>query len=193
MKYKKDYYKILHVTPSATMLEIRNIYRRLAILKHPDRDSSPQATAEMQDINEAYSILGNGDKRKKYDLEYMNLWDTSHINYYNTRKSEKVVNPLTNVLEQITKELKFVFSSILSGYRKNKYPDKFKQLTIKVKLAFTRLVDSYQKSNVKQNIKEKEDPPDIYKQIKKGLKIVFISLAIIEIALLIAMIFIALS
>jgi curved DNA-binding protein CbpA len=88
MKYQKNYYKILGIVPSATSTEIRQAYRRLASLKHPDRDPSPQATLEMQEINEAYSILGNENKRTKYDVEYFNA---VHISRGNDRSAQHSV------------------------------------------------------------------------------------------------------
>jgi hypothetical protein len=69
MQHEKDYYQILGVSPKATSTEIRRSYRQLAILNHPDRNPSPQATLRMQDINEAYSVLGNKSQRIKYDTE----------------------------------------------------------------------------------------------------------------------------
>jgi len=69
MKYKKDYYKILDIEPSATPEEIKQAYRRLAILNHPDKNQTRQAVARMQEVNEAYSILGNEHKRIIYNFE----------------------------------------------------------------------------------------------------------------------------
>jgi hypothetical protein len=69
MKYTKDYYETLGVKPKATSAEIRRAYHRLAILYHPDRNPTPQANAKMQEINEAYGVLGNQDKRTEYDSE----------------------------------------------------------------------------------------------------------------------------
>jgi hypothetical protein len=66
---KKDYYQILGVSPLASPIEIRRAYRRLATLNHPDRNPSVQATLRMQEINEAYGILGDKRKRFKYDSE----------------------------------------------------------------------------------------------------------------------------
>lgn len=69
MKYKKDYYRILGIEPNATPAEIKQAYRKLAILNHPDKNPAParQAAVQMQEINEAYGILGNKHKRIKYD------------------------------------------------------------------------------------------------------------------------------
>lgn len=73
MKLGKDYYQTLGVSPKATSTEIRRAYRRLAILNHPDRNPSTQTTLQMQEINEAYSVLGNKRKRLKYDSERSNF------------------------------------------------------------------------------------------------------------------------
>ena len=72
MKYKKDYYKILGIEPNATPEEIKQAYRRLAILNHPDKNPTRQAAARMQEINEAYSVLGNEHKRINYNFEHGN-------------------------------------------------------------------------------------------------------------------------
>jgi len=66
----KDYYRILGVRPNATIPEIRRAYRQLAILNHPDKNPNAQSMARMQEINEAYGVLGNPKKRSSYDLAY---------------------------------------------------------------------------------------------------------------------------
>lgn len=67
MKYNKNYYQILGVEPNASEMEIRRAYRRLAIFTHPDRNPTPEATTRMQEINEAYGVIGNKNRRRKYD------------------------------------------------------------------------------------------------------------------------------
>ena len=64
----KDYYQILGVRPDSTLKEIRRAYRQLAILYHPDRNPDRQSTTQMQEINEAYGVLGDPRKRQQYDF-----------------------------------------------------------------------------------------------------------------------------
>jgi len=77
MAYTKDYYQILGVRPNSTLKEIRRAYRQLAVLYHPDRNPYHQSTAQMQEINEAYSVLG--DPRKKLQYDYGHLHSTVKI------------------------------------------------------------------------------------------------------------------
>lgn len=67
MPTKRDYYEILGVTRSATEAELKSAYRKLALKWHPDRNKEKDAEAKFKEINEAYEVLGNKDKRAKYD------------------------------------------------------------------------------------------------------------------------------
>jgi curved DNA-binding protein CbpA len=62
-----DYYAVLQIRPSANLQEIRNAYRRLAFQYHPDITGNTADTAQMQLVNEAYSLLKNPIKRASYD------------------------------------------------------------------------------------------------------------------------------
>ncbi|MBN1366367.1 MAG: DnaJ domain-containing protein [Dehalococcoidales bacterium] len=65
---EKDYYAILGISPNAGLAEIRFAYRRLALEYHPDRNQDdPAATEKMREINEAYAVLSNPEKRQEYD------------------------------------------------------------------------------------------------------------------------------
>jgi curved DNA-binding protein len=74
MEYK-DYYKILGVAKGATEKEIKAAYRKLARKHHPDvNPGNKEAEARFKEINEAYEVLGDKDKRKRYDELGAN-WD----------------------------------------------------------------------------------------------------------------------
>lgn len=66
MEYK-DYYEILGVKRDATATEIKSAYRKLARKFHPDVNKTKEAESKFKDINEAYEVLGDEAKRKRYD------------------------------------------------------------------------------------------------------------------------------
>ena len=66
MKYK-DYYEILGVDKKATEVQIKSAYRKLAKKYHPDVDKSSSAQEKFKDINEAYEVLSDKEKRARYD------------------------------------------------------------------------------------------------------------------------------
>lgn len=67
MEYK-DYYKVMGVDKKATAKEIKQAYRRLARKYHPDvNPDNKEAEQKFKEINEANEVLGDAEKRKKYD------------------------------------------------------------------------------------------------------------------------------
>jgi DnaJ-class molecular chaperone len=70
----KDYYSILGVSRSATEKDIKAAFRRLARIHHPDvNPGNKSAEAKFKEINQAFEILSDADKRKKYD-QYGENW-----------------------------------------------------------------------------------------------------------------------
>src|SRR5512145_2775033 len=64
----KDYYSILGVAKTATDKEIKQAFRKLARKFHPDVNPGDKtAEGKFKDLNEAYEVLGDPAKRKKYD------------------------------------------------------------------------------------------------------------------------------
>ena len=79
-----DYYKILGVDKNATQEEIKKAYRKLACVYHPDLNpNDPSAKEKFQQLNEANEVLGDPEKRKKYDA-YGENW--KHADEFEARK-----------------------------------------------------------------------------------------------------------
>src|SRR3954467_6003097 len=64
---RSDYYKVLGVDKKASQDDIKKAYRKLARKYHPDTNKEAGAEERFKEISEAYDVLGDEDKRKKYD------------------------------------------------------------------------------------------------------------------------------
>lgn len=67
MNDKRDYYEVLGVENSASPSELKNSFRRLARKYHPDRSTEPDAEDRFKEIQEAYAVLSDEQKRAQYD------------------------------------------------------------------------------------------------------------------------------
>jgi hypothetical protein len=68
----KNYYETLGVPVQANEQEIKRAYRKLVVAFHPDKNPSIEAGIIIKEINEAYEVLGDSEKRSHYDLELAN-------------------------------------------------------------------------------------------------------------------------
>lgn len=67
MVNKRDYYDVLGISKQASNEDIKRAYRKLALEWHPDRNKSPEAESRFKEINEAYAVLSDTQKRQTYD------------------------------------------------------------------------------------------------------------------------------
>lgn len=64
---KRDYYEVLGLSKTASKDEIKSAYRKLAKQYHPDINHSPDAPKKFQEVQEAYDVLSDDNKRAQYD------------------------------------------------------------------------------------------------------------------------------
>jgi len=65
---EQDFYQILGVDQNASVKQIKEAYRNLAFKCHPDKNQgNPEAAEKMKQVNEAYAVLSNPEKRREYD------------------------------------------------------------------------------------------------------------------------------
>src|SRR5687767_8879527 len=72
---KRDFYTVLGIARGASEKDIKQAYRRLARKYHPDvNPGNKTAEAQFKEVNEAYEVLSDPDKKKKYD-QYGHNWE----------------------------------------------------------------------------------------------------------------------
>jgi hypothetical protein len=87
----KNYYKILGLTPNANNDEIKKAYRNLSVKYHPDSNLGNKNTEEiMKEINEAYHILKDANRRKDYDFYFTKYYKPEEIIVYKENKTEDI-------------------------------------------------------------------------------------------------------
>ncbi|MBP7230847.1 MAG: J domain-containing protein [Syntrophaceae bacterium] len=122
----KDYYEILGLAKNAGFKQVRDAYRKLALQYHPDRNQNDQAAAErMKEINEAYAVLSDSQKRKEYDT-MKEAYGSSAYNRYRQTHTEQDIFRGSDI-QQIFEEMSRIFGfrsfddifreSYGSGYR----------------------------------------------------------------------------
>jgi len=108
---QKDYYKSLGVAKDAGADEIKKAYRKLAMKYHPDHSAGDKAKEEkFKEISEAYAVLSDAEKRKKYD--------TYGSEGFHQQFSQEDIFRGSNI-EDILREFGFGGASFFSGGRKS--------------------------------------------------------------------------
>jgi DnaJ-class molecular chaperone len=107
---QKDFYDILGVKKDAGPKEIREAYRRLALLHHPDRNKgNPDAAARMKEINEAYAVLADPGKRQAYD-GLRQAYGSSAYSQFRQAYSEKDIyrgSDIQEIFEELSRAFGF--------------------------------------------------------------------------------------
>ena len=67
MSTKRDFYEVLGVAKTASAAEIKSAYRKLALKFHPDKNKAADAESKFKEINEAYQVLSDAQKKQAYD------------------------------------------------------------------------------------------------------------------------------
>ena len=67
MTTKRDYYDILEIGRDASEEDVRKAFRKKALEFHPDRNKDPDAPEKFKEVNEAYQVLTDPERRQRYD------------------------------------------------------------------------------------------------------------------------------
>lgn len=153
----QDYYKILGVKRDANQADIKKAYRKLALKCHPDKNpDDPKAKEKFHQLQEAYEVLKDEDKRNKYNQlydikDYKGQTNYSYKDYYNYSNFDE------NIYDTGTDEETGFFSTFFKhffGQRKKRYDygylydgkDSKGKITIDLEEAFlgsNRIVEVY--------------------------------------------------
>jgi curved DNA-binding protein len=113
----KDYYQILGVTRTCTSEELRKNYRKLAMQYHPDRNpDDPNAEQKFKEVAEAYGVLTDPVKRRKYDS-----YRTGENTFSNSRPDGGFAYSQEDILRDLFKDPHFqqMFSGLLREFKRS--------------------------------------------------------------------------
>ncbi|NJM62276.1 MAG: DnaJ domain-containing protein [Oscillatoriales cyanobacterium RU_3_3] len=121
MSYLNNHYKTLNVTPTATQAEIKQAYRRLAKLLHPDSKNQRAGHEEIVRLNAAYEILGDPQQREFYDRQLSG--DSQQQAAQNARRYQQQTGreadaQMEQWVKQVYKPVNRMLNSILKPLKK---------------------------------------------------------------------------
>lgn len=112
-----NYYEALNVPRSASDKEIKAAYRKLAFEYHPDRNKHPEAAEKMKAVNEAYAVLSDPDKRKRYDMLYSQYGDGARSQFRQTFSEQDIFHG---------SDIQQIFEEMARGFGLRGFEDIFK-------------------------------------------------------------------
>ncbi len=126
---QKDYYQILGVERTAGGQEIKEAYRRLAFQYHPDRNRGEAAAVEkMKEINEAYAVLSDPEKRNRYDLLQQRYGTGAHDRFRQKYSEQDIFrgSDINQIFEEMAKTFGFrgfeeIFRDFHTQYRTTEF------------------------------------------------------------------------
>jgi molecular chaperone DnaJ len=142
---KRDYYEILEVTREATPEELKKAYRRLALKFHPDKNPGDKEAEEMfKEAAEAYEILSNPEKRRRYDqFGHAGLGNNSGYSGFGGGMSiDEIFRHFGDIFGGNFDD---PFGSMFGGGRSRKVVNKGSNLRVKVKLTLEEIAHGVEK------------------------------------------------
>jgi DnaJ-class molecular chaperone len=107
---RKDYYEILEIDCKADVGEVKQAYRKLAFQYHPDRNSgNPDSLDRMKEINEAYAVLCDPEKRSRYDSLRQNYGASAQDRFRQGYSQEDIFrgSDINQIFEEMAKSFGF--------------------------------------------------------------------------------------
>ncbi len=146
---KRDYYEVLGVTKNTSQEEIKKAYRKIALKFHPDRNqNNPEAEEKFKEASEAYSVLGNMEKKQTYDQYGFNGLNSKGAGFSDfSFFSDSIFSDFDDILGGL-----FGFGGRTSGRRDINRPRKGKDLGVET---YISLEEAY-KGVEKEIVIEKE-------------------------------------
>ncbi len=109
-KEQRDYYEVLGVEQTATQNIIKSAYRKLAFQYHPDRNTEDaEAVERMKEINEAYAVLSDPQKRRRYDTLRQQYGSYAHDRFRQTYSEQDIFrgSDINQIFEEMARSFGF--------------------------------------------------------------------------------------